>query len=77
MHNVGGVRYARLSAVNNCAMVKKVKVTNGIQEPWTEEDSLELRQVLSACRGGGTPQLSSWPWDSKLHVKGAVSGHFK
>ena len=51
MHNVGGVRYARLSAVNNCAMVKKV--TNGIQEPWTEEDSLELRQVLSACRGGG------------------------
>ena len=36
-----------LSAVSDCAMVRKVKVTNGMQELRTEEDSLELRQVGS------------------------------
>ena len=36
-----------LSAVSDGAMVRKVKVTNGMQELRTEEDSLELRQVGS------------------------------
>ena len=36
-----------LSAVSDCAMVRKVRVTNGMQELRTEEDSLELRQVGS------------------------------
>ena len=42
-----GVVYAGLSAVSDCAMVRKVRVTNGMQELRTEEDSLELRQVRS------------------------------
>ena len=37
--------HAGLSAVSDCAMVRNVKVTNGMQELRTEEDSLELRQV--------------------------------
>ena len=42
------VVHAGLSAVSDCApMVRKVKVTNGMQELRTEEDSLELRQVGS------------------------------
>ena len=36
-----------LSVASDCAMVRKVKVTNGMQELRTEEDSLELRQVGS------------------------------
>ena len=40
-----GVLHAGLSAVSDCAMVRKVRVTNGMQELRTEEDSLELRQV--------------------------------
>ena len=36
-----------LSAVSDCAMVRNVKVTNGMQELRTEEDSLELRQIGS------------------------------
>ena len=36
-----------LSAESDCAMVRNVKVTNGMQELRTEEDSLELRQVGS------------------------------
>ena len=36
-----------LSAVSDCAMVRKVRVTKGMQEFRTEEDSLELRQVGS------------------------------
>ena len=39
--------HAGFSAVSDCAMVRKVKVTNGMQELRTEEDSLELRQVGS------------------------------
>ena len=39
--------HAGLSAVSDCAMVRKVKVTNGMQELRIEEDSLELRQVGS------------------------------
>ena len=42
-----GVVHAGLSAVSDCAMVRKVRVTNGMQELRTEEDSLELRQVGS------------------------------
>ena len=42
-----GVVHADLSAVSDCAMVRKVRVTNGVQELRTEEDSLELRQVGS------------------------------
>ena len=42
-----GVVHAGLSAVSVCAMVRKVRVTNGMQELRTEEDSLELRQVGS------------------------------
>ena len=36
-----------LSAASDCAMVRNVRVTNGMQELRTEEDSLELRQVGS------------------------------
>ena len=39
--------HAGLSAVSDCVMVRKVRVTNGMQELRTEEDSLELRQVGS------------------------------
>ena len=39
--------HAILSDVRDCAMVRKAKVTNGMQELRTEEDSLELRQVGS------------------------------
>ena len=46
-----GEVHAGLSAVSDCAMVRKVSVTNGMQELRTEEDSLELRQIGSA---GGT-----------------------
>ena len=42
-----GVVHAGLSAASDCAMVRKVRVTNGMQELRTEEDSLELRQVGS------------------------------
>ena len=35
------------SAVRDCAIVGKERVTNGMQELRTEEDSLELRQVVS------------------------------
>ena len=41
------VVHAGLSAMSGCAMVRKVRVTNGMQEFRTEEDSLELRQVGS------------------------------
>ena len=41
------VVHVGLSAVSDCAMVRKAKVTNGMQEFRTEEDSLELRQVGS------------------------------
>ena len=41
------VVHAGLSAANDCPMVRKVWVTNGMQEFRTEEDSLELRQVGS------------------------------
>ena len=43
----GGGGCMRVSAVSDCAMVRKVKVTNGMQELRTKEDSLELRQVGS------------------------------
>ena len=43
----GGGVHAGLSAVSDCAMVRNVKVTNGMQELRTEEDSLEPRQVGS------------------------------
>ena len=36
-----------LLAVSDCAMARNVRVTNGMQELRTEEDSLELRQVGS------------------------------
>ena len=39
--------HAGSSAVSDCAMVRKERVTNGMQELRTEEDSLELRQVGS------------------------------
>ena len=39
------VVHAGLSAVSDCAMVRKVKETNGMQELRTEEDSLELRKT--------------------------------
>ena len=39
------VVHAGLLAVSDCAMVRKVKVTNGMQELRTEEDSLELRKT--------------------------------
>ena len=42
-----GVVHVGLSAVSDCAMVRNVRVTNGMQEFRTEEDSLELRQVGS------------------------------
>ena len=41
------VVHAGSSAASDCAMVRKVRVTNGMQELRTEEDSLELRQVGS------------------------------
>ena len=41
------VVHAGLSAVSDYVMVRKVRVTNGMQEFRTEEDSLELRQVGS------------------------------
>ena len=41
------VVHVGLSAVSDCVMVRKVRVTNGMQEFRTEEDSLELRQVGS------------------------------
>ena len=41
------VVHAGVSAVSDGAIVSKVKVTNGMQELRTEEDSLELRQVGS------------------------------
>ena len=41
------VVHAGLLAVSDCAMVRKVRVTNGMQELRTEEDSLEMRQVGS------------------------------
>ena len=39
--------HAGLSAASDCVMARKVRVTNGMQELRTEEDSLELRQVGS------------------------------
>ena len=42
-----GVVHAGLSAVSDCAMVRKARVTNGMQELRTEGDSLELRQAGS------------------------------
>ena len=39
--------HAGLLAVSDCAIVRKVRVTNGVQEFRTEEDSLELRKVGS------------------------------
>ena len=39
--------HAGVSAVSDCALVRKVRVTNGMQKLRTEEDSLELRQVGS------------------------------
>ena len=41
------VVHVGLSTVSDCAMVRNVRVTNGMQEFRTEEDSLELRQVGS------------------------------
>ena len=41
------VVHAGISVVSDCAIVRKVKVTNGMQELRTEADSLELRQVGS------------------------------
>ena len=41
------VVHVGLSAVSDSAMARKVKVTNGMQELRTEEDSLELRKVGS------------------------------
>ena len=41
------VVHVGLSAVSDCAMMRKVKVTNGMQQLRIEEDSLELRQVGS------------------------------
>ena len=41
------VVHAGLPAVSECAMVRKLRVTNGMQELSTEEDSLELRKVGS------------------------------
>ena len=37
--------HAGLSGVGDCAMVRNARVTNGMQELRTEEDSLEPRQV--------------------------------
>ena len=41
------VVHVGFSVVSDCAMVRKVGVTNGMQELRTKEDSLELRQVGS------------------------------
>ena len=42
---MGGGVHAGLSGVSDCAMVRNARVTNGMQEIRTEEDSLEPRQV--------------------------------
>ena len=42
---VGGGVHAGLSGMSDCAMVRNARVTNGMQELRTEEDSLEPRQV--------------------------------
>ena len=47
------VVHAGLSVASDCAMVRKVKVTNGVQELRTEEDSLDLRQVGSLVGSAG------------------------
>ena len=39
------VVHVGISAVSDWALVRKVRVTNGMQELRTEEDSLELRQT--------------------------------
>ena len=39
------VVHVGLSAVSDCAMVRNVKVTNGMQELRTEGDSLEPRKT--------------------------------
>ena len=39
--------HAGIPAVSDCAIVRKVRVTNGMQELRIEEDSLDLRQVGS------------------------------
>ena len=39
------VVHAGLSAVSDCAIVRKVNVTNGMQKLRTKEDSLELRKT--------------------------------
>ena len=39
--------HASLSVASDCAMVRNVRETNGMQELRTEEDSLGLRQVGS------------------------------
>ena len=41
------VVHAGSSVESDCVIVRKVKVTKGMQELRTEEDSLELRQVGS------------------------------
>ena len=41
------VVHAGLSAASDCAVARNVRVTNGMQELRSEEDSLELRQVGS------------------------------
>ena len=41
------VVHAGIPAVSDCAIVRKVRVTNGMQELRIEEDSLDLRQVGS------------------------------
>ena len=41
------VVHAGSSAASDCAIVRKVRITNGMQELRTEEYSLELRQVGS------------------------------
>ena len=41
------VVHAGLSVASDCAMVRRVKVTNGVQELRTDEDNIELRQVGS------------------------------
>ena len=61
------VVHAGLPAVSDCAMVRKVRVTNGMQELSTEEDSLELRQVGSKQDQRG--DLPFWLWESNLHAK--------
>ena len=45
------VVHVGLSAVSDCAIVRKVRETNGMQELRTEEDSLELRQLVGSVGG--------------------------